>query len=156
MKKNIQISKKQYVIALFVLVLALFLITFYNLLMKPFKDMLDSIEMNLYDARARLSIDESSFKSLFKHNFNKADKSIILLDVDDYALRKLADYSGLGAGRLPWERKTWANVANFVNKGKPRIIVYDIMFAGNQENILKLLCLINNFQTLWLPQKTLF
>jgi adenylate cyclase len=109
---------------IFVSIATLILLIFIGLLcLSP----LNNNELNLYDYRALLSTDHS----IFKQKYNNADKNIILLGIDDYSNKKLSNYN-LAAGRQPWPRHTIADIVNFVNKGKPKAIVIDLFFQGQE------------------------
>ena len=86
------------------------------------------IETNLYDVRAKLSSDKSFLKTKYK----KADKNIVILAIDDYTIQELSKYEQLDLGRLPWTRRTYADIVNFANKGKPKAIVMDLVFGGSE------------------------
>lgn len=87
-----------------------------------------NIETKLYDFRVGLATDYG----IFKHSYKKADKNIILVSIDDYAVTKLSTYKGIGTGRQPWARSTIADIISFINKGKPKAIILDLMFMGQE------------------------
>ncbi|MEI7474032.1 MAG: adenylate/guanylate cyclase domain-containing protein [bacterium] len=97
------------------------------------KDLLNNIESIMYDWRAQISVDGGPFSSKFR----KADNNIILLTDDQSTNDKLMQYPKLALGRWPWPRKTWGDVITFINKGKPKAIVFDIKFEGSEGNDIK-------------------
>jgi adenylate cyclase len=79
---------------------------------------LEWLEAGTYDARVRWSADQ-----------NKADKSIVIIDVDDASFNGLKDK----LGRWPWSRRVWSAFVYHLAQGKPRVIAFDSIFGG-QEN----------------------
>ena len=91
--------------------------------------LIDQIEIITYDWRASIAVDSGPFNDFFK----KASKDIILLSADDYTNDLLEkQYPDIKIGRWPWPRKTWGNIVNFISRGKPKAIVFDIKFEGNE------------------------
>ncbi|MEI8389054.1 MAG: CHASE2 domain-containing protein [bacterium] len=109
----------------FIIITTLLMIIF---LWSKSEQTLFNIETKLYDFRVGLTTDYS----IFKHSYKKADKSIILVGIDDYAVTKLSTYKGIGTGRQPWARSTIADIISFINKGKPKAIILDLMFMGQE------------------------
>src|SRR5688572_20412493 len=54
-----------------------------------------------------------------------ARKDIALVEIDEYSLRNLQQH----AGRWPWPRVVHASLIDYLSRGKPALIVYDVMFA---------------------------
>src|SRR6202008_1662698 len=50
---------------------------------------------------------------------------IALVEIDEYSLRNLQQ----PAGRGPWPRVVPASLIDYLNRGKPKLIVYDVLFA---------------------------
>ncbi len=73
-----------------------------------------TVELKTYDWRLSHTADPSS-----------ARKDIALVEIDEYSLRNLQP----NAGRWPWPRFVHANLIEYLNRGKPAMIVYDINFA---------------------------
>ena len=96
------------------------------------KPLLNNIEIMTYDWRAAIGVDKGPFNSKFSH----ADKNIVLLSADDYSFQTLSKYPELGVGRWPWQREVWGDVVDYIAKGKPKAIVFDVKFEG-KEGILK-------------------
>ncbi|MEZ5493617.1 MAG: adenylate/guanylate cyclase domain-containing protein [Pseudomonadales bacterium] len=56
---------------------------------------------------------------------DRADLDIVLIDIDDYSLRAMADT----IGRWPWPRATHAELVEWLLAQKTRTIVFDIWFS---------------------------
>lgn len=85
------------------------------------KDVISDIETITYDWRSKIAASRV---------FSKHDESIILLAADDYTSKIMEQYPELKISRWPWQRKVWGDVVNFVSKGKPKAIVFDVKFEG--------------------------
>lgn len=90
----------------------------------------NSLEFFSYDFRAKFATDSGPFNDKFKH----ADKKIVIVSVDDYSTRELAAYPQLDLGSWPWRRDVWGPIVNFIEKGKPKAILFDILFNGLNED----------------------
>jgi adenylate cyclase len=75
---------------------------------------LDTTELKTYDWRLARTADPSG-----------ARKDIALVEIDEYSLRNLQP----NAGRWPWPRMVHANLIEYLRRGKPALIVYDVNFA---------------------------
>ena len=75
---------------------------------------LRTVELKTYDWRLSRTADPST-----------ARKDIALIEIDEYSLRNLQQH----AGRWPWPRVLHASLIDYLNRGKPRLIVYDVLFA---------------------------
>jgi adenylate cyclase len=75
---------------------------------------LRTVELKTYDWRLARTADPSS-----------ARKDIALVEIDEYSLRNLEKL----AGRWPWPRVVHADLIDYLNRGKPALIVYDVLFA---------------------------
>ncbi len=89
-----------------------------------------SLELMTYDARTKIALDNGPFSNFFK----PADKDIVLVSIDDYSRKELAKHPQLGLGSFPWQRGVWADVVNFIEQGKPKAILFDIIFNELNEN----------------------
>lgn len=92
------------------------------------KELLGNIETISLDWRSKIAVDDGGFNS----GFAKASKDIILVEADNYCFKKLKEHPELGIGRWPWPRRTLGEVADFINRGKPKAIVFDINFEGQE------------------------
>ena len=73
-----------------------------------------TVELKTYDWRLARTADPST-----------ARKDIALIEIDEYSLRNLQQH----AGRWPWPRVVHASLIEYLNRGKPTLIVYDVLFA---------------------------
>ncbi|HNW25283.1 MAG TPA: adenylate/guanylate cyclase domain-containing protein [Candidatus Gastranaerophilaceae bacterium] len=106
----------------FLTILGLVLIViFIQVLFKPF---FNKLEWMTYDLRARFSTD----KGPFNKKFNKADKKIVLISIDDYSRKQIANHPELNLGAWPWRRNVWGEVLNYIEQGHPRAVLLDIVF----------------------------
>ena len=74
-----------------------------------------TVELKTYDWRLARTADPST-----------ARKDIALVEIDEYSLRNLQQH----AGRWPWPRVVHASLIDYLNRGKPAMIVYDVLFAA--------------------------
>jgi diguanylate cyclase (GGDEF)-like protein len=58
------------------------------------------------------------------------DPKIVQLLLDDYSTLIAQENSELGLGRIPWPRRSWGEVVEFLSRSKPKAIVFDINFLG--------------------------
>lgn len=79
------------------------------------------LEGGTYDARVRLSADPA-----------KADKRIVIIDVDDASFNGLKD----NIGRWPWTRAVWSAFLYHLSKGHPRVIAFDSIFGGRESDVV--------------------
>ena len=73
-----------------------------------------TVELKTYDWRLSRTADPST-----------ARQDIALVEIDEYSLRNLQQH----AGRWPWPRVLHASLIEYLNRGKPKLIVYDVLFA---------------------------
>ena len=81
---------------------------------------LQPLEWMSYDARMRL--------------FNAAKpapQDIAVILIDEASLQ----YMNRDAGRWPWPRSVHADLLDFLARGKPRAVVFDILFTENQRDL---------------------
>ena len=74
------------------------------------------IELKSYDWRMRATADPSS-----------APNDIVVVTIDEESLRLLEPV----VGRWPWPRVVHSMVLDFLVRGKPRVVVYDVLFTEN-------------------------
>ncbi len=86
---------------------------------------MSDIETITYDWRAKIATE--------KNSLSKHDSGIILLAADDDTTKILENYPGINPGRWPWPRSTWGDIVNFISKGNPKAIVFDLKFEGNTD-----------------------
>jgi len=83
---------------------------------------LRTVELKTYDWRLARTANPST-----------ARRDIALVEIDEYSLRNLQP----NAGRWPWPRFVHANLIEYLNRGKPAMIVYDINFAEPDDRTFK-------------------
>lgn len=88
------------------------------------------LELVTYDLRAKFSTDWGPFNNSFKH----ADKDIVIVTLDDYSRKEIARNPQLDLGSFPWRRDVWAGVVDFIEKGEPKAILFDLIFTELNEN----------------------
>ncbi len=88
------------------------------------------LELLTYDARAKLSVDSGPFGGKFK----PANKQIVIVAIDDYSSKEIAKNPQLNLGSFPWRRDVWGEVVDFIEQGKPKAVLFDILFSGLNEN----------------------
>ena len=77
------------------------------------------LESGSYDARVRWTAKPT-----------EADKRIVILDIDNASLDT---FTGNGVlGRWPWTRAIWREIVYYLAPGKPRVIAFDSIFAGDE------------------------
>jgi adenylate cyclase len=82
---------------------------------------LQTLEMQTYDWRLSRSARPET-----------ARRDIVLIEIDEYSLRNIERY----AGRWPWPRFFHAALIDFLTRGGPTVIVYDVNFAGPDPTLL--------------------
>jgi adenylate cyclase len=76
---------------------------------------LDWLENRSSDRRAVATINPS-----------RANRDIVIIDIDNASYRTLTDK----LGRWPWTRRVWTELVRYLIPGKPRLILFDILFNG--------------------------
>lgn len=83
---------------------------------------LSDIETITYDWRAKIATE--------KYNLSRHDPDIVMVAADDATTKILEKYPDVDPGRWPWRRSVWGDVVNFISKGEPKAIVFDLKFEG--------------------------
>lgn len=91
---------------------------------------IENLELLSYDLRSRLVAD----KGPFGRKYNDADKDIVIVAIDDYSKRKLAESDREDLGSLPWHRDVWCEVVDFIEQGEPKAVMFDMVFENLNEN----------------------
>lgn len=102
-------------------------VVFLRYLLTP---VLEQLEMLSYDARAYISSDSGPFSGEFKH----ADKNIVIVTVDDYSMQEISKHPELNLGSWPWRRNVWGEMLDFVEEGKPKAVLFDLIFSNTNDN----------------------
>lgn len=58
------------------------------------------------------------------------DSNIVQLLLDDHSTFIAAEREELGLGRIPWPRRVWGEVVEYINRTDAQAIVFDINFLG--------------------------
>ena len=87
------------------------------------------LELITFDIRSKIATDIGPFNNKFKH----ADKRIVIVTIDDYSRKELAKANS-DLGSFPWPRNIWADVVGFIEQGEPKVILFDLVFNGLNEN----------------------
>ncbi len=82
-----------------------------------YRGSLDWLENRSSDRRATATTDPS-----------RANHDIVILDIDNASYRTLTDK----LGRWPWTRRVWTELVRYLTPGKPRLILFDILFNGTE------------------------
>jgi adenylate cyclase len=77
-------------------------------------DAFRTVELKTYDWRLTRTADPAT-----------ARNDIALIEIDEYSLRNLQQH----AGRWPWPRVVHASLIDYLSRGNPKLIVYDVVFA---------------------------
>ncbi len=76
---------------------------------------LETVELKTYDWRLSTTARPET-----------ARKEIALIEIDEFSLRNLEPYFG----RWPWPRAAHAILIDYLARGRPKMILYDVNFAG--------------------------
>lgn len=60
---------------------------------------------------------------------SRASRDIVIIDIDNTSYTALREK----LGRWPWTRRVWTEVVRYLTPGKPRLILFDILFSGSEE-----------------------
>lgn len=88
------------------------------------------LELLSYDMRTNLASDNSPLNK----NFNHADKNIVIVALDDYSKKSLEENAGEDIGPWPWHRDVWSKIVDFIEQGKPKAVLFDMVFENLNEN----------------------
>ncbi len=119
-------NKSKIFFIFFSISIIIFLYAIFILWVTFLRPMLNNIESVFYDYRTTLSLDNSSIST----NKQKASKDILIVAVDNYSVNQLINYPKLKAQRFPWPRRTMVNAVEYINLGKPKIVVLDFLLKG--------------------------
>ena len=88
--------------------------------------MFNGLELATYDMRSKLALDKGLLSN-FNHS-KHADKKIVIVAVDDYSKKQIAAHPELNINSWPWRRDVWTPVVDFIEKGKPKTLLFDFVF----------------------------
>ncbi len=78
-----------------------------------------TMEWKVYDLEMRAAADPS-----------QANPSIVMIDIDDWSIEWMAENN---YGRFPWPRDAYALLLNYLERGRPRSITFDILFLEDDK-----------------------
>lgn len=87
------------------------------------------LELLSYDFRSRFNTDNS----FWSKDANTADSDIVIVAIDDYSHRELLKSSPKKAGQQEWEHDVWKNTVNFIERGNPKMIMFDMVFEKPED-----------------------
>lgn len=90
----------------------------------------DNLELMTYDMRARFT----SETKIFDGELYKSDKDIVIVAIDDYSKKQLQKNPRMDLGPWPWHRDAWNEVVEFIEQGKPKALMFDLVFENLNEN----------------------
>lgn len=90
------------------------------------------LELMTYDIRAKIATDSGPFSEKFK----PADRKIVIVAIDDFSRNEISKNPQFKLGSWPWRRSVWADVVKFIEKGKPKAVLFDLIFNDLNENPL--------------------
>lgn len=74
------------------------------------------LELLSYDLRSKFNTD------------NNAAKDIVIVAIDNQSHYELSKSSSEKPGSQPWEKNVWKNVVDFIEKGQPKLVMFDMVF----------------------------
>jgi adenylate cyclase len=69
----------------------------------------------------------SDWRAVATLNPAKADRDIVIIDIDNTSFRVLTEALGQ---RWPWTRSLWTALLQYLIPGHPKLILFDILFSG--------------------------
>lgn len=90
----------------------------------------DKLESTTYDLRAKIAANFGVLGQKFKNTDNK----IVIVAIDDYSWKEMAKNPEIDYGTWPWSRNVWTGVTEFIEKGKPKAVLFDMVFSGKDGN----------------------
>jgi adenylate cyclase len=58
----------------------------------------------------------------------RADRDIVIIDIDNASFREITAQ----IGRWPWTRQLWTQLLRYLTPGKPRMVLFDVVFSGSE------------------------
>jgi len=80
---------------------------------------LDWLENRSSDWRALATLDPA-----------KADRDIVIIDIDNTSFRMLTRE----LGRWPWTRLVWTGLLEYLTPARPKLVLFDILFSGSESS----------------------
>lgn len=82
------------------------------------------LELLSYDLRSQMNTDNSFFGKKLKH----ADKDIVIVAIDNASEQELLNSPKNASGQRLWEKDVWKSVVNFIEKGHPKALMFNMVF----------------------------
>ncbi|HYL75407.1 MAG TPA: adenylate/guanylate cyclase domain-containing protein [Bryobacteraceae bacterium] len=60
---------------------------------------------------------------------SRASRDIVIIDIDNTSYTALREK----LGRWPWTRRVWTELLRYLTPGRPRLVLFDILFSGSEE-----------------------
>lgn len=70
----------------------------------------------------------ADFRASRAANPANADPGIVLIDIDNASFQALT----ADLGRWPWTREVWTRLLKYLAPGKPRMVLFDVLFTGSE------------------------
>jgi adenylate cyclase len=70
----------------------------------------------------------SDLRTLATLDPRRADPNIVIIDIDNLSFREITEQ----VGRWPWTRRVWTELLRYVSQGKPRLVLFDVLFGGEE------------------------
>ncbi len=83
--------------------------------------LLKTMEWKIYDLEFRTLTDPS-----------KADPDIVMIKIDDESIEKMD--RALDLGRFPWPRDVYKDLLNYLERGRPRVITFDLVLLERDKS----------------------
>jgi len=93
-----------------------------------FAPVFERMELVSYDLRSKIALDGQQFMGKFAP-LDK--KNIVIIEIDDYSRNQLSKNPQLNLGPWPWRRDVWSGVVKMIERGEPKAILFDLIFADN-------------------------
>lgn len=87
------------------------------------------LELLSYDLRSKFNTDNSIAGKNLKH----ADRDIVIVAIDNDSLNTLMANKKSNSSTQPWEIGVWKNIVNFIEKGEPKAVMFDMVFEKVQD-----------------------
>ncbi len=87
------------------------------------------LELLSYDFRSRFNTDNS----FWSKDANTADSDIVIVAIDNHSERELLKSSSKKSGQQEWEHDVWKNVVNFIERGNPKMVMFDMVFEKPED-----------------------
>lgn len=87
------------------------------------------LELLSYDFMSKFNTDSS----FLGKNLKQADKNIVIVAIDNESYKELSKSSFTHSGYQPWEKNVWRNAVNFIEKGNPKLVMFNMVFEKPED-----------------------